>query len=111
MNTSSIVIDLDEEDDFISVVVKVVYTRRRKRRRLCDGKGRVFRPRLQWNVHIELLLLEGEFDRTFRMRPSSLEKLLQKIAPSLSKPTSVHGTCGVEFLKPETSIMMSLRWL
>jgi len=64
MNTSSIVIDLDEEDDFISVVVKVVYTRQRKRRRLCDGKGRVFRPRLQWNVHIELLLLEGEFDRT-----------------------------------------------
>ena len=111
MNTSSIVIDLDEEDDFISVVVKVVYTRRRKRRRLCDGKGRVFRPRLQWNVHIELLLLEGEFDRTFRMRPSSLEKLLQKIAPSLSKQTSVHGTFGVEFLKPETSVMMSLRWL
>ena len=63
------------------------------------------------NVHIELLLLEGEFDRTFRMQPASLEKLHQKLASSLLKSTPHNGTFGVEFVKPETSVMMALRWL
>ena len=94
----SILTDLDDDDDFICAGVKVVYSRRRKRRSLCDGKGSVFKPRLQWNIHIELLLLEGKCDRTFRMRPASLEKILEKIAPSLSKPFSVYGMFGVEFL-------------
>ena len=57
-----------------------------------------------------LLLLEGEFGRTFRMQPASLEKLLQKLAPSLLKSTPHNGTFGVEFVKPET-IMMALHWL
>jgi len=61
-------------------------------------------------VHVELLFLEGEFDRTFRMQPASLEKLLQKLAPSLLKSTPHNGTFGVEFVKPET-VMMALRWL
>ena len=51
-------------------------------------------------MHVELLLLEGEFDRTFRMQPASLEKLLQKLAPSLLKSTPHNGTFGVEFVKP-----------
>ena len=61
-------------------------------------------------MHVELLLLEGEFDRTFRMQPASLEKLLQKLAPSLLKSTPHNGPFGVEFVKPET-VMMALRWL
>jgi len=61
-------------------------------------------------VHVELLFLEGEFDRTFRMQPASLEKLLQKLAPSLLKSTPHNGPFGVEFVKPET-VMMALRWL
>ena len=61
-------------------------------------------------MHVELLLLEGEFDRTFRMQPASLEKLLQKLAPSLLKSTPHNGTFGVEFVKRET-VMMALRWL
>lgn len=61
-------------------------------------------------MHVELLFLEGEFDRTFRMQPASLEKLLQKLAPSLLKSTPHNGTFGVEFVKPET-VMMALRWL
>ena len=61
-------------------------------------------------MHVEFLLLEGEFDRTFRMQPASLEKLLQKLAPSLLKSTPHNGTFGVEFVKPET-VMMALRWL
>ena len=53
-DSSSILIDVDEEDDFIYVAVQVVCCTQRKMRRLCDdGKGRVFRPRLHWNVHIE----------------------------------------------------------
>ena len=61
-------------------------------------------------MHVELLLLEGEFDRTFRMQPASLETFLQKLAPSLLKSTPHNGTFGVEFVKPETA-MMVLRWL
>ena len=61
-------------------------------------------------MHVELLLLEGKFDRTFRTQPASLEKLLQKLAPSLLKSTPHNGTFGVEFVKPET-VMMALRWL
>ena len=44
------------------------------------------------------------------MQPASLEKLLQKLAPSLLKSTPHNGTFGVEFVKPET-VMMALRWL
>ena len=101
MDACSFVADFDEEDEFITVVVKVIYARRKKRRRTCDGRGKVFRPRLQWNMHIELLLLEGEFDRTFRMQPASLKKLLQKLAPSLLKSTPHNGIFGVEFVKHE----------
>ena len=45
------------------------------------------------------------------MQPASLENLLQKLAPSLLKSTPHNGTFGVEFVKPETSVMMALRWL
>ena len=44
------------------------------------------------------------------MQLASLEKLLQKLAPSLLKSTPHNGTFGVEFVKPET-VMIALRWL
>ena len=44
------------------------------------------------------------------MQPASLEKLLQKLAPSLLKSTPNNGTFGVEFVKPET-VMIALCWL
>ena len=51
MHTSSLVPDFDEENEFITVVVKVIYARRKKRRRTCDGRGKVFRPRLQCTLN------------------------------------------------------------
>ena len=41
MHASSLVPDFDEEDEFITVVVKAIYNRHKKRRRTCDGKEKL----------------------------------------------------------------------
>ena len=53
MDASSLVPDFDEEDEVITVVVKVIYARQKERRHT------------RAHFTTELLLLEVEFDRTF----------------------------------------------
>ncbi|ETP06338.1 hypothetical protein F441_17252, partial [Phytophthora nicotianae CJ01A1] len=72
----------------------------------------VFRRRLDWNVHKQTLLLEGQFKRCYRMEASSFELLLSLIRPTLARDEikSTNRT-GTDQLQPENMLQMTLSWL
>ncbi|ETN18137.1 hypothetical protein PPTG_03832 [Phytophthora nicotianae INRA-310] len=72
----------------------------------------VFRRRLDWNVHKQILLLEGQFKRCYRMEASSFELLLSLIRPTLARDEmkSTNRT-GTDQLQPENMLQMTLSWL
>ena len=70
------------------------------------------RRRMDWGHHVNLLLLEGQFKRYFQMSPSSFEKILCWLAPSL-KTDATKSMCrtGIRPLTPPGIFQLALCWL
>ncbi|RLN46981.1 hypothetical protein BBJ28_00010038 [Nothophytophthora sp. Chile5] len=74
--------------------------------------GCVLRHRLDWDVHKQTLLLEGQFKRCYRMDVESFERLLLMIRPALlrDKVQSTRRT-GADPIMPENMLQMTISWL
>jgi hypothetical protein len=72
----------------------------------------VLRHRLNWDVHKQTLLLEGQFKRCYRMDVASFEKLLVWIRPALLRDElqSVRRT-GTDPIKSENMLQLTISWL
>lgn len=77
-----------------------------------DRKPAVKRKRLDWDVHKETLIAEGEFVQYYRMSAASFEKLLRAVAPFLARNTkqSVRRT-GIAPITAPNMLQMTISWL
>ncbi|KAE9025942.1 hypothetical protein PF011_g2803 [Phytophthora fragariae] len=68
--------------------------------------------RLDWDVHKQTLLLEGQFKRCYRMDVESFERLLRMIRPALLRD-EVQSTrrTGTDPITPENMLQMTISWL
>ncbi|KAG1681984.1 hypothetical protein DVH05_023793, partial [Phytophthora capsici] len=66
-----------------------------------------------WDMHASRLLLEGQFERCFRMHKPSFERLLLLLGPCLWVPDRNQSKrrTGVEPLSPAHMLQMTVRWL
>ncbi|EGZ26251.1 hypothetical protein PHYSODRAFT_327165 [Phytophthora sojae] len=100
--------------------------RRRRRRRLRlmaalalaadaipkERAGCILRHRLDWAVHKQTLLLEGQFQRCYRMSAESFERLLSFIRPALVRDElQSRPRTGTDPISPEMMLQMTISWL
>lgn len=101
-------------------------SRRRRRRRLrlmaalalaadaipVEREGCILRHRLDWDVHKQTLLLEGQFQRCYRMSAESFERLLSFIGPALVRDElQSRRRTGTDPISPEIMLQMTISWL
>ncbi|KAE8997919.1 hypothetical protein PF011_g15270 [Phytophthora fragariae] len=72
----------------------------------------VLRSRLDWDVHKQTLLLEGQFKRCYRMDVESFERLLRINRPALLRD-EVQSTLrtGMGPITSENMLQMTISWL
>lgn len=77
-----------------------------------EGASCILCRRLNWNVHKETLVLEGQFERCYRMKAASFNRLLSLIRHDLVRDEvqSRHRT-GTEPISPENMLQMTISWL
>eukprot|EP00644_Phytophthora_capsici_P006828 jgi/Phyca11/103818/e_gw1.8.402.1 len=70
------------------------------------------RKRLDWNVHKQTLLLEGQFKQCYRMEVYSFEKILLLIRPALTRDeVQSERRTGTNPISPENRLQMTISWL
>ncbi|ETP27514.1 hypothetical protein F442_23209 [Phytophthora nicotianae P10297] len=70
------------------------------------------RKRLKWGVHKQTLLLEGQFERCYRMSALSFDKLLALVRPAvLRDELQSERRTGTEPITPENMLQMTIAWL
>eukprot|EP00644_Phytophthora_capsici_P006369 jgi/Phyca11/127013/e_gw1.66.187.1 len=70
------------------------------------------RKRLDWNVHKQTLLLEGQFKQCYRMEVYSFEKILLLIRPALTRDeVQSKRRTGANPISPENRLQMTISWL
>ena len=94
--------------------IKILHTNSVILMTLCTQTRRkaITRTKLNWNLHSDTLLIEGQFKRYYRMSHASFEILLMKLAPIIQQSItySVRRT-KQEAISPENKFQMTLRWL
>ncbi|KAG1687584.1 hypothetical protein DVH05_004706 [Phytophthora capsici] len=74
--------------------------------------GCVPRTRMNWSLQKQALLLEGEFERCFRMKVELFEKLLAFVRPKLLRDElQSERRTGTDPITPENMVQMTIFWL
>lgn len=103
--TSSDTSDDNEDLEFFLLCGELLFSER---------QDRVFRARLHWDSHVEMLRREGMYERTYRMSEVSFAKLIDLIRPAISVDhgMSFVSTAGTTLpIIPEIFLHCFLRYL
>ncbi|POM73866.1 Hypothetical protein PHPALM_9249 [Phytophthora palmivora] len=77
-----------------------------------EREGCILRHRLDWDVHKQTLLLEGQFQRSYRMTAGSFEHLLSFKRPALVQDEiQLHRRTGTDPKSPEITLQVTISWL
>jgi hypothetical protein len=76
-------------------------------------KPPVFRERLNWEIHVQRLIEEGEFSKMYRMHYESFNKLVQLLSPALLVDVnqSKRRSIGAEHVYVELVLHCLLRYM
>jgi len=69
------------------------------------------KQRLDWNKHVEGLVITREFAQTYRMEYSTFEKLLEILRPRISVAEEKAAASGAEPITPELVTAFGIRWI
>ena len=75
---------------------------------------RVFRTRLAWDEHVRMLLLENQFERTYRMSHEAFQNLVELLRPDISVDEAmsyVSSSGSTQPIIPELVLHCLLRYL
>ncbi|ETK81091.1 hypothetical protein L915_13379, partial [Phytophthora nicotianae] len=77
-----------------------------------EWNGCILRRRLDWDVHKQTLLLEGQFQRCYRMKVESFEILQSFIRTALVRDElQSRRRTGTDPISPENMLQMTIAWL
>ncbi|ETI35142.1 hypothetical protein F443_18465 [Phytophthora nicotianae P1569] len=70
------------------------------------------RRRLNWGLHRQTLLLEGQFEQCYRMSAASFDRLLSFVRPGLLRDEiQSERRTGTDPITPENMLQMTISWL
>ncbi|KUF83284.1 Far upstream element-binding protein 3 [Phytophthora nicotianae] len=70
------------------------------------------RRRLNWGLHRQTLLLEGQFEQCYRMSAASFDRLLSFVRPGLLRDEiQSERRTGTDSITPENMLQMTISWL
>ena len=102
---------LDEMEEEVRQLAAYCAVKRGKIKETYANK--LVRSRAMWNMHWNLLMMEGQFEKYYRMSPSSYEKLVGMLAPTLSNRRIFRkdGQLRWETIPVEVLVGMTIRYL